>query len=165
MNKKVKEYINKKQEEINFNKEQTLINLGLYEKEYRKDNEDYSMYPEVEWDKEKQMDIFYRKKAIKVNDDEYEQILSVSNIEDKNSSKVAIALIIIAWLIYIGGFICGICFGFQEVTYGVYYQYTETEFSFVIALTYWVTSFISGTLFLGFSEIIKLLNSIKSKIK
>ena len=83
--------------------------------------------------------------------------------EDVSNNPVATALTVIAWVIFIGGFIAGIVLGRVEVEKGYYYTYTDTEFSFAIAFVYWCVSLISGTVFLGFAEIIKLLNAIKRK--
>lgn len=66
----------------------------------------------------------------------------------------------IAWIVYVAGFIVGIVQGNVEVQ-GTFNN--RTEFSFVITLTYWSIALISGTMFLGFAEIIKLLNKIKNK--
>ena len=54
------------------------------------------------------------------------------------------------------GFIAGIVLGVEAAD-------LYEDFAFSVAFVYWATALISGTLFLGFAEIIKLLNDIKNK--
>lgn len=75
-------------------------------------------------------------------------------------NKVADILVVIAWVVYIGGFILGIVGAYEEVTVGTYYLGTEKVFSWLAAFTGWATAFITGTMFLGFAEIIKLLQRL-----
>lgn len=106
-----------------------------------------------------------------MSDSEYAEILkyqkdtSGTNNDQTVSytNSLSTAFKALAWIIFIGGFISGIVFGRVEVTKGYYYTYTETEFSFTLALIYWAASFIGGMFFLGFSEIIRLLTDIKHK--
>ncbi len=72
--------------------------------------------------------------------------------KEKKSNPVASLLKIIAALIFIGGFIAGIAMGSAE-----------REFSLQIAATYWGAFLVSGSMFLGFAEIIALLQDIKDK--
>jgi len=59
---------------------------------------------------------------------------------------------VIAWLTYIFGFIAGFVLA-----------YDGYEFVFSAALIYWAGTFVSGTVFLGFAEIIDLLHKLNSK--
>ena len=77
------------------------------------------------------------------------------NKENSNSNTIANALQAIAVLIYGGGFIGGIAFGQVVGEYS-----WDTSFSFLLALPYWAAAIISGTMFLGFAEIIKLLQRL-----
>lgn len=133
----------------------------MYEKVYLEE-EGYGQEVYHEWDDEKQQTVSYDKKAIEVTDEEYEQILKASkessSVDEKNG--VATAITVIAWVTYIAGFIVGIMQGSVKVE-GMFRD--KTEFSFAIAVTYWSVALISGTLCLGFAEIIKLLNNIKNK--
>ena len=70
-------------------------------------------------------------------------------------NSVASLLKIIAIITYICGFICGIILG--KDGWG--------DFYFGLALIYWVAGFVCGSMFLGFSEIIRLLHEISQKIK
>jgi choline-glycine betaine transporter len=82
--------------------------------------------------------------------------------EDNNIAKV---LTIIAWITYVGGFIAGLVFGSQEVIHpGIYTSYTTEEFLIEVAIIYWASAFVSGSLILGFAEVIKLLQKIEDKM-
>jgi hypothetical protein len=80
------------------------------------------------------------------------------NYSGIKTNGVATALRVIAWITYIGGFIAGLILGNVDTGY-----YGLTEFSFSVAIIYWVAAFISGTVFLGFAEIISLLQRIVDK--
>ena len=163
-------YITKKEQEqkeyLNKQKNDFLISQGLFQKEYSgKDTYDPD-YPFDEWNSETHQHKFYKNVAINVTDDEYKKILELSKSTNKEKPKrntIALVLDLIAWLIFAGGFIMGIIFGNIEITKGTYYTYTVNEFSLAIAFTYWAVSLISGAMFLGIAEIIKLLNDIKNK--
>jgi len=75
-----------------------------------------------------------------------------SALSNASSNPVGTVLGIIAVLTYIVSFILGIVLGRHW-----------DEFEFVLALPYWVAGFIAGTMMLGFSEIIQLLQAIKDK--
>ncbi len=164
MNDKVKEFLKakkeaqkKKQEE---EKQKVLIGLGLSEKVYSPDNKYSKEFSISEWDNETSTSRWYKLEAVDVSDEEYQEIKNYStNPIIYQDNPVAIALTVIAWIIFIAGFIAGIALGNVEV--GTYY--THTEFSFAAALIYWAVALISGTMFLGFAEIIKLLDAIKNK--
>ena len=163
MHEKLKEYFEKAEEEENKLTAQELISAGLYEKEYSEKNEYSYEYPDSEWDEEHNKQKYFKKVPIQLTDEECEKFKKIyysSALKPtKPTNPIASALSIIAVLIYIGGFIAGICFANVEV--GTYY--THKEFSFAIALIYWAVSLVSGTMFLGFAEIIKLLHDIKNK--
>ncbi len=178
MNQLVQDYLDRKsnesQEKSLKNKNELLIKLGLFEKEYS-DKEEYSYkYPEKEWDNESNTYKYFRKVPVEVSDSEYSQILKYQkDSTDANNNNGTPAFLpintistvfkVLAWIIFIGGFIAGIALGRVEVTRGYYYTYTDTEFSFAQAFIYWAISFISGMAFLGFAEIIQLLTDIKNK--
>ena len=67
--------------------------------------------------------------------------------ETSSENAVATALAIIAWVIYIGGGFAGLIL-LEDI---------------LVSIICWVSCFVAGTIFLGFSEIIKLLNDIKHK--
>ncbi len=71
----------------------------------------------------------------------------------EHANGVAAALRFIAWATYIGAFLLGVFLG----------RDLYCDFSLTLASIYWVAGFVSGTMFLGFSEIIQLLQDIKNK--
>ena len=59
--------------------------------------------------------------------------------ELKEGNRIATALTIIAWVIFVGGFIAGIALGNVEVTmHNEADIWTEEKFSFAVAFGYWV---------------------------
>ena len=232
MNEKVKDFLEKCRTIKNKERDNKLIELGLYEKEYAplirtayshitesgnkkqlkfKLNSEsanvgdtvkvpysgknidvviekieidqqwtHSEYPCVENDKKLNVPLRYKKVPVKVTDEEYEEILAnmgakpmtvaltdeereklVNGIKSQTNNKyipddennIAKLLMIIAVTTYIGGFILGLIFGYDEYD----------DFDVFMALIYWSSAFISGTMFLGFAEIITLLTAIKNK--
>ena len=91
-----------------------------------------------------------------------ERLSSPRMIDASNSYTNPIVIIfkIIAIITFVLGFFGGLIFGNQPV---ISLYSSRTEFSFAVALTYWAVSFISGLMFLGFAEIIQLLQDIKNK--
>lgn len=144
-------------------KRDTLIRLGLYEKEYAPDRTvDSDEYPNAEYDPALQINVYYKMIVPDITDEEFEEIKEYTEEESSSSNVVSSILKYIAFSIYIGGFIIGLINGNAEVE-GYYRDYTE--FHLEIAMTYWENAFINGTIFLGFSEVIKLLDAIKRKLK
>ena len=85
-----------------------------------------------------------------------------SDIDSLGKNQYATLLEVIAWMTYLGGFIAGISLANVEVPYILG---TRTQFSIVLALAYWAAAFVSGSVFLGFAEIIKLLQQLVDKEK
>lgn len=87
------------------------------------------------------------------------------DVKSKLSSNNIIASIFIAAsaLVFVAGFICGIALGKVQVLGGFYNTVIGTTFSFKAALPYWAVSFFIGMVFIGFAEIIKLLQKISDK--
>lgn len=77
-------------------------------------------------------------------------------------NKIAKVLKIIAWWTFGLGFIVGFMLSSVETPYfnDIYDYGTETVFSITILVAVWGSSFISGMLFLGFAEVITLLQSL-----
>ena len=168
MNEKLKEFLDAKKEaeqkKYEEEKQKTLIELGLFEKVYSPDNNYSEEFSSCEWDSANSTNKYYKKVTVEITDEEYQEVKKYSKKEETTENNpIATALTVIAWIVFIGGFIAGIALGTVEVERGYYYTYTDTEFSFAIAFGYWCVSLISGTMFLGFAEIIKLLNDIKRK--
>lgn len=160
MNPKVEEFLAKKKkekEEQELKKRNSvLLKLGLCEKEYAPEGKDYSDgYTEYHYDEKEGKNIYYKSVPIEVTDEEYAEILKYASIKDTSESGkngVATVLKIIGIVFYIVGFIGG-CIA------GAAYR----DFDYLTALYYWVAGIISGTLFLGFAEVIKLLQEIRDK--
>lgn len=168
MNEKVKEFLDAKKvaekKKYEEEKQSTLIELGLCEKVYSPDNNYSEEFSWSEWDSVNSTNRYYKVVAVEITDEEYEEVKKYFRREDTTESNpIATALMIIAWVVFAGGFIAGILLGNVEVVKGSYFTYTDTEFSFAIAFTYWSVALISGTMFLGFAEIIKLLDAIRKK--
>ncbi len=167
MNEKVKGFLNEKAAEerkkYEEEKKKKVLELGLCEKVYSEDGAYSTEFPYSEYDRVTLKTKWYKREPISITDEEYEEIRKYSKVEKENENIIAQALEVIAWVIFIGGVIAGIILGNVEVLKGTYYQYTDTEFSFAVAFTYWCIALISGTMFLGFAEIIKLLEDIKNK--
>ena len=164
MNEKVKVFLDAKKEEkakkYNQEKNDLLLSLDLCEKVYSDNNEYTAEFPYNEYSAKDNGIKWFKKVPIEITDEEYEEIKKYSCIKSqKSTSNNTIATIFqfIACLIYIGGFFAGCALANVKVSY------YRTEFSIGIAMIYWAGALISGTSFLGFAEIIKLLQSIKDK--
>jgi len=90
-------------------------------------------------------------------------ILDKINESQKLKNPVAEALLIVGIIIIILSFILGIVFGivFGNISDELAYN---SQFSLEIAIIYWFTGGISGLIFIGFSEIIKILHDIRRKL-
>ena len=164
MDERLKKFLDtKKNDEIKRyekEKQKALVDAGLYEKVYSPNNSYDREYPFYDQNTRK----YYKRVPIKITNEEYQELkkyttkTNADSEPDKNT--IASVLTFIAWTIFIFGFIAGIAFGNTETGR----RYHEKEFSFAIAAIYWCLSFISGTVFLGLAEIIKLLDSIKKKL-
>lgn len=144
------DYFEKKAREKQAQRDELLIRLGLFEKEFSDNTAVSAEYPECEWDHGTQTGRWYRKKAIAVSDGEYAEILELEKsggIPEKN--KIAAVLKVIAWIVFCGGAVLGIVAAFV-LTFGA-------------ACICWGSCFVSGMLFLGFSAVIQLLTDIKNK--
>lgn len=88
-----------------------------------------------------------------------------SNRKNERSAVNPIAFLLnsVAWILYIGGFFVGIVLGLIQIDTGSYTARTDFSFSFPAALSCWSVALITGTLFMGLSEVIKLLEEIKNK--
>lgn len=171
MDKKIQEYIETKKkelEQIRNDKKQTaknafLIEQGFYEKVYAP--EQYGVnkqeFPYSEYNQEKEAYLYYKLVPYDISDECYDEMLSAYNaVEDElenddddeeNISKnnMAIFMTVVAVTIYIVGLVVGIVLGNNL---GGYW------FSWTSASICWFVGFVYGSLFLGVSEIIKLLN-------
>ena len=153
MHEKLKEFLDKKnfdeKEQLEKAKQKLLDDLGLYDKVYSPNNVYSNEYGVSEWDAETGVWKYYKKVAISITDDEYDKLKKYgSEYLPQNDNVVAGALKAIGVIEYILGFVAFI------------FIIPENEWMAILIL---VSSIISGTMFLGFSEIIKLLHRINNK--
>ena len=162
MNELLAKYIANKEAEKRKQKDEFLISQGLCQKVYSENTTYTKDFPESEWDERTQRLKFYKYSPIEVTDEEYQRVLVLSKptqaIPEDEANGVAIALKVIAILIFICGFFAGLILGFSDNS-----GYSSEEFSITIAFIIWTISFIDGIFVLGFSEIINLLHKINNK--
>ena len=146
-------------------KQQALLDLGLYEKVYSPLPAYSEEYPFYEWDEAGQTGRYYKKAVVPVTDEEYAEILRYTTDAPENGRHpIAMTLKAIAIVVFIVGFIAGICYAFSFDVVGSYYSNrADMDFNFGVAFSYWGTTFIVGMLFLALSSIIQLLQDIKNK--
>ena len=150
MNEKIQAFLDaKKQEELakkQAEKDKLLIDLGLSEKEYLPSGNLSDEYPE--YDRETKS--YYKLKAIAVTEEEFEKIKKYAGKKEDNvsSNGIATILTVIAWITYAAGFMAGLAL-FEMLEWYI--------------LLIWLAAFLSGTVYLGFAEIIKLLTQIRDK--
>ena len=171
MNEKVEKYLKEKNCELQKFKNKKLIELGLSEKIYSDNDYISDEFPHLDRNLNKELDKprAYKIVGCDVSDDEFKEIIRVVdeinyykkieeekkanqvniNIETStDENNIAKVLRFISVAIYIVGAIAGIYLG-------------NLSFDFwTTALTVWISSFISGTVFLGFREVISLLQKI-----
>lgn len=75
----------------------------------------------------------------------------------ENKNTVSKILKIIGILEIIAGFVLGLVLGREEIGFSTYYEWS-------IILTWWTIGFVSGMLFIGFSEVIELLQKISDRL-
>lgn len=81
-----------------------------------------------------------------------------------STNTTASALKAIGWITIVCGVIVGFVLANQKISTGTRYYYeTETVFNWSIAIGVWASAAISGTLFLGFAEVITLLQALVNR--
>lgn len=159
MNKQVEEYLNEMQRYEKFEelkqKNQTLINAGLYEKVPLSSDEEVPEYMVV-YDK---LGHRFRAVPIDVTDEEFEAIRKYSSVSKGNKrnkrNRIGIALKIVAILFFV-----------MSVIFFMLILATDSYFGEDIKILYFaycIASIIIGILFLGFGEIIRLLQNLTNK--
>lgn len=158
MHEKVKEFLDAKKaeerKEYAEKKQELLIELGLYEKVYSENEEYNNDFPYSEYDSENSKTKWYKKEAIAISDEEYEEVKKYSDLKnnDNDENPIATILKVIAVIVYIAGFIASFFLGVD--------RYGDIS---AMVMVWWIVFFIAGTIYLGFAEIIKLLDAIKKK--
>lgn len=169
MNQKAQKYITSKKKELQkikvSEKESFLIEQGLCEKVFAPNPERFGInhteYPYGERNEQDGSTVYYKLTPIDLTDEEFEQVYSAFKAVDDELNKednqdtskptngMAVFMTIVAVTIYIVGLVAGIVIG---KNFGGYW------FSWTSASICWFAGFVYGSLFLGVSEIIKLLN-------
>ena len=177
MQKKVEEYLKKveqmetqklqqeekeKAEKEANNRNSVLRAAKLLEREYSNKTEFSPEYPLLDQENK----TYYRIVPLKVSEEEWEAIKTAYEKEKKITKQptgtvpqtneyvdnaVAKALKVIAIIIFVCGAISGAIIGISAET-------------FMATLAIWFSVFVVGTMMLGFSEIVKLLDNINDKM-
>ena len=133
--------------------------MGLFEKVYSPENKYSEEFNCYDWDKNNSKYEYYKKVPIEITDEEYEEIKKYSKpTEDvilkhfNKNNTIATILTIIAWVVYVSGLIAGFVLGVDS--------WGDPT---ILMLVYWIASFVVGTVYLGFAEIIKILTEIRNK--
>ena len=132
-----------------------LLRLGLYDKVYSPDNEPSQEYYCREGEGEDAR--YFKPVPIEVTPGEYAALRKYnSEPAPQYRNRVASLLSVLAWIVYIGGFLSGFA------------QFLDAQTVFVgiaAGFTMWILSFFSGSVMLGFSQAVKLLGEIKNKLE
>lgn len=158
MNERLQEYLNKKAEEkrakYESERDANLIAAGLFEKRFSPTGKaEDPEYPFSQWNKTENRMMYYKKVAIVITDEEYEEFLKAGPVktavvEEESKNAVASTLFGIAVTIYILMGLVGLI---------------AMIANFVMGLGVMFGGFISGSVFLGFAEIIKQLHKLNNK--
>lgn len=164
MHEMVQEYLNNTNAKRLKDRNDILIEEGLFTKAYGPESMQYASdtFPFFEQTPDGRLR-FYQKIAVPVTDEEFEQILQAKKeLKNKpdNSQKrvetVAIVLYIIAAILFVIGFFAGISSGTDAGK-------SSSDFNWGLAAIVWGSSFVSGMFFVALGKIIDLLSSINSK--
>ncbi len=180
----VEKYLSEKEAELSAKqqkkKNEHLLALGLYEKEYAPDKVDndgnISNLPSKEYPfYDTEVKKAYKRVAATVSEEEYKRIceleealkketINVPVKEDYVSNSIAKSLSAIGWFFIIGGIVAGFIAGIKTETVVSYFT-KNMNFQWTVAIVYWVVSLVSGVLMLGVAEIINLLERLYAKLK
>lgn len=170
MNQKAQKYITSKKKELKrikaSERESFLIKQGLCEQVFAPNPEQFGInhteYPYSERNEQNGSTVYYKLVPIDLTDEEFAEVYSAFKaVEDeldkedgkdvpKSTNGIAIFMTVVAVTIYIVGLVVGIVLGNNLGHY--------SHFEWVSASACWFASFAYGSLFLGVSEIIKLLH-------
>ncbi len=137
------------QEMIDKRRKETLVSLGYYEKEYSGEAAKSDAYPMFDDDKGQS----YRPVAMRVTDEQFEQILKVESIGEKSSAGVLPKV-----LCWIGALIMVACF-----IIGAYSANTLSDSymvggsAFTVFLIWAGAGILGGTLWIWMGEVLKVL--------
>jgi len=145
----VENYLNKVKEKEEKYKKAFLEERGIYDREYVKVEDPNNVPADAIMDGEGK---FFKRVPIEITDEEWDAVVEASRkkIDVSTDNKVAKTIKVIAIITYIMNVIAGIVL-WSELS------------SFILFVTAVFVGFVSGTLMLGFAEVIKLLDDIKKK--
>ncbi len=143
MNKKLERYLKELENDKIKSYQKYLMKHGVYERKSEEGEENAYRVRNENWE------VMYVN-PIDISIEDVEKIENYVNIGTATNNEIATAIAIVAVLIYIVGFIYG------STVLGI-------EESWGLALIYWCAFGVSGTIMLGFSEIINLLHKINLK--
>lgn len=166
----VKEYLEKKQKELLEYKEKKLIELGLCKKVYSGNDNITEEFPYFDRNLDRKLDkpMSYKIIACDVSNEEFNEILNILddidkyqpktkpqsksksslNVDETNNVASRILFIISISIYILGGAI------------GLIILAEDNRANLLPAFAFWVVVFINGSMFLGFKEIIALLDKI-----
>lgn len=166
MNAKVQEFIRERQNEYNEKKQweyeqqkiKFLIDIDMVDKVYSPKGVYTEEYNKMEYD-EKGNCLYYKEVPMNISDEDFEALKKclketeevVENTSNAEHSAIATMLMVLAWILYIGGFIAGFVLGTD--------RWGELS---PMVLAWWAMFFAAGTLYAGFAKVINLLCDIKS---
>ncbi len=82
----------------------------------------------------------------------------------RKENKIAATIQITGFFIIQIGFMASFFLGKQIPTITIHYEYVEESYNWALAIGGSVGSFLTGLLFLGFSELIELLSEIEKSL-
>lgn len=169
MDEQVQDFIKQKKEALEQKKSAQLIAWGLYDKVYAKSEGFSNLFPEV--DTSTNPPRRYKCVPIPVSDEEYRELCTlmeqmpderpdeyqVDPRYEESWNKIGLVTRVAAIIVYIVGFFVGIVLAMPERS--------ADDFSWMMAIVFWLSALVLGTLLLGISEIIYLLNNRRMTVK
>jgi len=151
VNAKLEAYLSAKYADEKEERDLFLIQLGLCEKVYSPDNEPSDEYYSCEGEGENTR--YFKLVPIEVTQEEYQQLRKYNpKPAEPYKNKVSTLLKVLAWIVYIGGFLTGIAIIIDAGAVAA-------------GLVYWTYALFIGSAMLGLSQAVKLLGEIKTKIE
>ena len=145
----VKSFLDAQKERENKERQELLIELGFFEKEYSPNNVYCEAYPFAEWNAEQKCQNFYKKVAIEMSEEEFQDVMKYfKQVKPTPKNGVASLLTAIAVITFVLGGISGLVLAQQSIG---------------LLLMTWYATFVGGVLLIGFSQVIKLLHEILKK--
>lgn len=169
MDEQVQDFIRLKKEALEQKKSAQLIAWGLYDKVYAKSDGFSNLFPEV--DTSTNPPRRYKCVPLPVSDEEYRELCALmEQVPDERPNeyqidpryeepwnKIGLVTRVAAIIVYIVGFFVGIALAVPERS--------ADDFSWSVAMVFWLSALVFGTLLLGISEMIHLLNNKQMTVK